>query len=188
MVPKLILLFTKAGQSAQPYSIDFEVALTSSVFVPLPFPVSYLSVKMHPAVRRVLRQEVEPQAGQNLVAVLVLPEQLQLSDADDVRVVPDLDKEELAEGQDLDVSALVEVLGGLVEGVGRVVAARRTDEAEKLAVPGLRVHSVQHLGLLLVVVDSGRVHRLVGGRRGHEATLRSGAPHTFGKGGGEGGS
>ncbi len=42
---------------------------------------SYLSVPLHPPLRRVLRQEVEPEAGQDLRGVAVLPDQLQLPDA-----------------------------------------------------------------------------------------------------------
>ena len=100
-------------------------------------------MKMHSSIRRVLGQEVEPQTRQNLVAVLVLPQQLQLADADDVRIVPDLDEEKLSERKDFRLAGFVQVLGRLVEGVGGVVAAGGPHELEEAtrARTLLRVHS-----------------------------------------------
>lgn len=50
------------------------------------------------AIRRVLRQEVEPQGRQRLVrAPAVHPQQLQLADADQVRIAPEFRQEEAAE-------------------------------------------------------------------------------------------
>ena len=75
------------------------------------------------SIRGVLRQEVQPQTGQDLVAVLVLPQQLEFTYADDVRVVPDLDEEKFTKRQNFCLSVFVQILGRLVEGVGGVVAA-----------------------------------------------------------------
>lgn len=85
--------------------------------------MAYLSMPYHPSLRRVLGQEVQPQAGEDLVRVLVLPQELDLPDGDEVRVGPDLDEEELAQGQDLGLAVLL-VLDGLVERVGGMMAAR----------------------------------------------------------------
>jgi hypothetical protein len=87
---------------------------------------SYLSVVLEPPLGCVLWQVVQSQTGHHLVCALVLPEQLQLPDRDQVRVSPHLDKEELAQGQDLgSTSLLVGVADRLVKGVGGVVAAGR---------------------------------------------------------------
>ena len=106
--------------------------------------VSYLSVKMRPAVRRVFRQEVESQTGQDLIAVLVLPQQLQFTYADDVRVVPNFDKEKFTERQYFSLPVFVQILCSLVEGVGGVVPAGRPHELEEPAGARalLRIHSL----------------------------------------------
>ena len=71
------------------------------------------------AVRRVLRQEVEPQRGQGRVgAAAVDPEQLELADADEVGVAPELRQEEAAQPQDpvvADPHRLVKRVGAVTE-------------------------------------------------------------------------
>ncbi len=48
--------------------------------------------------------------------------------------MPDFDEEKFTKRQNLGLAALVEVLGGLVEGVGGMVATGLAHEAEKFAV------------------------------------------------------
>ena len=89
---------------------------------------SYLSVSLHAPLWRVLWREVEPQAGEHLGRVPVLPDELHLRHRDEVRVRPDLDEEELAQAEDARPLLVVGVADGLVEGVAGVVAARGPHE------------------------------------------------------------
>ena len=58
-------------------------------------------MKRQSPVWRVLGQEVEPDAGENLLVVLVFPQQLHFADGYHVRLGPDFDEEKLSQGQDL---------------------------------------------------------------------------------------
>ena len=59
---------------------------------------AYLSVCVPAAVRRVLRQEVEPEGGEGHVRPAVVdPEQLELADAHEVGVAPELREKEAAQ-------------------------------------------------------------------------------------------
>lgn len=147
-------------------------------------------MKMCSSIRGVLWQEVQSQTGQNLVAVLVFPQQLEFTYADDVRIVPDLDKEKFPKRQNLCLTVLVQILGRLVEGVGGVMAARGPDELEELAVAGTlpRIHPEQVLGvgrgwqnngllLFAILLIRGHVDGFVGGRGWHATTLGCGTSH-----------
>ena len=90
---------------------------------------SYLSVPLHPALGRVLGQEVEPEAGQGLAGVAVLPKQLEFADADQIRIFPDFHEEKLAQRENsVPVRLLAVELDRFVEGVRGVMAAGRTHE------------------------------------------------------------
>ena len=91
---------------------------------------SYLPVKRQPPVWRVLGQEVEPDAGENLLVVLVLPQQLHFADGYHVRLGPDFDEEELSQGQDTRVTAPL-IPDSFVECVRGVVTDRRSHKLQK---------------------------------------------------------
>ena len=103
---------------------------------------------LHAPLRRVLGREVEPEAGQHLRGVPVLPDELQLRHRHQVRVRPDLDEEELAQAEDALALGVVRELDGLVEGVAGVVAARGPHELKGIEknVIQERLVSIRHLG------------------------------------------
>jgi hypothetical protein len=72
-------------------------------------------------------QILKGKVSRDFLSHLVLPEELELGDGDQVGAGPDLDKEELADGEDPGPALLplILVLHPLVEGVRRVVAALR---------------------------------------------------------------
>ena len=96
------------------------------------------------SIRRVFRQEVEPQTGQDLITVFVLPQQLEFTNADDVRIVPDLDKEKFTKGQYFCLPIFVQIFCRLVERVGGVMSAGGPHELKEPAGARtlLRVHSL----------------------------------------------
>ena len=86
---------------------------------------THLAVALESAVGRVLRQEVEPHAGEPLAAAAVLEHQLQLGQTHLVwRRRPEAREEELAQRQHAPPAAAAAEAEGLVEGVGAVLAAR----------------------------------------------------------------
>ena len=109
----------------------------------------YLSVFLVSAVRCVFGQKVEFDGGERLGAEFVLPQQLQLADADDLLMTPQFHQKEIPERQEpatsdgFHIAAGVtgRVIGhpnGLEESVGPVVAAGRTHEFGPAPIAGGR--------------------------------------------------
>ena len=95
-------------------------------------PGSYLPVKRQSPVWRVLGQEVEPDAGENLLVVLVFPQQLNFADGYHVRLGPDFDEEKLSQGQDPRALVTAPLIpDSLVECVRGVVTDRRSHKLKK---------------------------------------------------------
>ena len=89
--------------------------------------ITDLSVRVESSLWRVLGQQVEPDAGQQLaVAAAVLVEQLQLADAHRLLIPPRLHEEELPQSEHTTPAAADEA-ERLVEDVGAMLAARRAD-------------------------------------------------------------
>lgn len=97
----------------------------------------------HPTLRSVFGQKVEAQAAQNLIGILVFPEELHLANGDQVRVGPNLDKEELAQGKNLGFGVLL-VFDGFVKDVGGMMA---TGGPNKLKESKRLVHKCIHHGV-----------------------------------------
>ena len=82
-----------------------------------------------------------------MIANLVVPNELQLADADNLLIGPQFDEKEIANGQDAVTSALaIGVFEGFVKRVGAVLSHRRADQLES-------VHRVD--GALLILLRTG---------------------------------
>lgn len=88
---------------------------------------------IHPTVRSVFRQEVQSQTGQHLFTILVYPQQLQFTDAQQIRVPPHFHKEKLTQ-RHYPFATVFRVSECLVERVGPVMSTRASHQLQQLII------------------------------------------------------